>query len=74
MKLSLSNGTVSTKIMMYGTISIFICLISRLSMAMPLGEPHMKFIYISTYKLNYVLFVSLEHPFKLMLSVVVTKL
>ena len=54
LNLSISNGTVSTKFLINGTVLIFTLLISRSLMETSLDVHHMAFTYLS-------LFVSLEH-------------
>ena len=54
LNLSISNGTISTKFMINGTILILILLISRFLMETSLNVHHIAFTYRS-------LFVSLEH-------------
>ena len=54
LNLSISNGTVSTKFLINGTVLIFTWLISRFLMETSLDVHHMAFTYLS-------LFVSLEH-------------
>ena len=66
LNLSISNGTVSTKIMKKGAILILIQLISRSSIVMSLGVPRMESTYLS-------LFVSLEHLLTQVTSTIIIK-